>query len=62
MLVLTYFLLVRAFRSLLLPLKAIVMNLLSIGAAYGLMVVVFKWGWGERFGLIQFDQIEGWIR
>jgi RND superfamily putative drug exporter len=49
-LVLTYFLLVRAFRSLLLPMKAIV-----------LMVVVFKWGWGEPFGLIQFDQIEGWI-
>jgi RND superfamily putative drug exporter len=60
-LVLTYFLLVRAFRSLLLPLKAIVMNLLSVGAAYGLMVVAFKWGWGEPFGLIQFDQIEGWI-
>jgi putative drug exporter of the RND superfamily len=60
-LVLTYFLLVRAFRSVLLPLKAIVMNLLSIGAAYGLMVVAFKWGWGEPFGLIQFDQIEGWI-
>ena len=37
-LVLTYLLLLRAFRSLLLPLKAIVMNLLSIGAAYGLLV------------------------
>jgi len=60
-LVLTYFLLVRAFRSVVLPLKAIVMNLLSIGAAYGLLVAVFKWGLGERFGLISFDQIEGWI-
>jgi uncharacterized membrane protein YdfJ with MMPL/SSD domain len=60
-LLLTYILLVRAFRSLLLPLKAIVMNLLSIGAAYGLLVVAFKWGGGEPFGLIQFDQIEGWI-
>jgi len=57
----TYVLLVRAFRSLLLPLKAIVLNLLSIGAAYGLLVVVFKWGAGERFGLISYDQIEGWI-
>jgi RND superfamily putative drug exporter len=57
----TYVLLVRAFRSLLLPLKAIVLNLLSIGAAYGLMVVVFKWGAGEPFGLISYDQIEGWI-
>src|SRR5262249_11927546 len=37
----TYLLLMRAFRSLLLPLKAIVLNLLSIGAAYGLLVIVF---------------------
>ena len=57
----TYVLLVRAFRSLLLPLKAIILNLLSIGAAYGLLVVVFKWGAGERLGLISYDQIEGWI-
>ncbi|MEI7760909.1 MAG: MMPL family transporter [Thermoleophilia bacterium] len=57
----TYVLLVRAFRSLLLPLKAIVLNCLSIAAAYGLMVAVFKWGWGEPFGLISYDQIEGWI-
>ena len=60
-LLLTYILLVRAFRSLLLPLKAIVMNLLSIGAAYGLLVLAFKAGWGKPFGLQQFDQIEGWI-
>ena len=43
-LVLTYFLLLRAFRSLLLPLKAIILNLLAIGAAYGLLVAVFKYG------------------
>jgi RND superfamily putative drug exporter len=60
-LIATYVLLVRAFRSLLLPLKAIVLNLLSIGAAYGLLVVVFKWGAGEWAGLISYDQIEGWI-
>jgi putative drug exporter of the RND superfamily len=60
-LVLTYFLLLRAFRSLLLPLKAILLNLLSIGAAYGLLVVFFKFGAAEAFGLISFDQIEGWI-
>ncbi|MFN2472031.1 MAG: MMPL family transporter [Gaiellaceae bacterium] len=60
-LVLTYFLLLRAFRSVLLPLKAIVLNLLSIGAAYGLLVVVFKWGAGEWLGLTAYDQIEGWI-
>ena len=34
------------FRSLLVPLKAVVMNLLSIGAAFGLIVAVFQWGWG----------------
>jgi RND superfamily putative drug exporter len=60
-LLLTYLLLVRAFRSLVLPLKAILMNLLSIGAAYGLLVAFFKLGWGEPFGMTQFDQIEGWI-
>jgi RND superfamily putative drug exporter len=30
----------------LVPLKAVLLNLLSIGAAYGIMVVVFQWGWG----------------
>jgi uncharacterized membrane protein YdfJ with MMPL/SSD domain len=57
----TFVLLMRAFRSVVLPLKAIVLNLLSIGAAYGLLVVVFKWGAGEWAGLIAYDQIEGWI-
>jgi putative drug exporter of the RND superfamily len=60
-LVLTYVLLLRAFRSLLLPLKAIVLNLLSIGAAYGLLVLFFKFGPADSVGLIGFDQIEGWI-
>ena len=57
----TFVLLMRAFRSLVLPLKAIVLNLLSIGAAYGLLVIVFQWGAGEWAGLIAYDQIEGWI-
>jgi putative drug exporter of the RND superfamily len=60
-LLLTYVLLLRAFRSLLIPLKAILLNLLSIGAAYGLLVIFFKWGAADWFGLISFDQIEGWI-
>jgi uncharacterized membrane protein YdfJ with MMPL/SSD domain len=60
-LVATFVLLMRAFRSIVLPLKAIILNLLSIGAAYGLLVVVFKWGAGEWAGLIAYDQIEGWI-
>jgi putative drug exporter of the RND superfamily len=37
-----------AFRSLVLPLQAIAMNLLSVGAAYGLIVATFQWGWGEQ--------------
>jgi RND superfamily putative drug exporter len=61
-LVLTYLLLMRAFRSLLLPLKAVLLNLLSVGAAYGMLVVVFKWGVGhDTLGLYQFGQVEGWI-
>ena len=40
------------FRSLVVPLKAALMNLLSVGAAYGVMVMVFQWGWGaELIGL-----------
>ena len=35
------------FRSILVPLKAALMNLLSIGAAYGVIVAVFQWGWGK---------------
>ena len=42
-------------RSLLLPLKAILMNLLSIGAAYGVLVIVFQWGWLD--GLFGFQSI-----
>jgi RND superfamily putative drug exporter len=61
-LVLTYLLLMRAFRSLLLPLKAVILNLLSVAAAYGLLVVVFKWGVGNSvLGLYEFSQIEAWI-
>ncbi|CAM5602037.1 membrane protein [Streptomyces spiroverticillatus] len=44
----TYVMLARAFRSLLLPLKAIVLNLLSLGAVLGAMVVLWQWGWGTE--------------
>ncbi len=60
-LLVTYILLMRAFRSLLLPLKAIVLNLLAIGAAYGVLVAVFKWGAADWAGLISSPQIEAWI-
>jgi len=39
-------LLMMVFRSVWVPIKAVVMNLLSIGAAFGLIVAVFQWGWG----------------
>ena len=37
-----------AFRSLVIALKAAVLNLLSVGAAYGVVVAVFQWGWGSQ--------------
>ncbi|MGA9278454.1 MMPL family transporter [Ilumatobacter sp.] len=50
-LTLSFLLLMMVFRSILVPLKAVIMNLLSIGGAYGLVVVVFQWGWGiDIFG------------
>ncbi len=42
----SYLLLMVLFRSVLVPLKAAVLNLLSVAAAYGVLVMVFQWGWG----------------
>lgn len=59
---LTYLVLLRAFRSLVLPLKAVFLNLLTTAAVYGLLVAVFQWGIAaEAFGVEQTGQIEGWI-
>jgi RND superfamily putative drug exporter len=44
---LSFLLLMMVFRSILVPLKAALLNLLSIGAAYGVVVAVFQWGWGR---------------
>jgi RND superfamily putative drug exporter len=44
-LALSYLVLMVMLRSLLLPLKAVLMNLLSIGAAFGVLVAIFQWGW-----------------
>ncbi len=43
---LSFILLLLVFRSILVPIKAAILNLLSIGAAYGVLVMVFQWGWG----------------
>jgi len=45
---LTYVLLARAFRSLLLPLKAVILNLVSLGCAYGIIVFIFQQGHGSQ--------------
>jgi RND superfamily putative drug exporter len=59
---LSFVLLMMVFRSIVVPLKAILMNLLSVGASYGLLVAVFQHGFGaDLFGFQQTDVIEAWI-
>lgn len=59
---LSFIILTVAFRSIVIPATAILMNLLSVGAAYGLLVLVFQQGVGaELFGFIQVDVIESWL-
>jgi RND superfamily putative drug exporter len=61
-LVISYLLLLRAFRSVVLPIKAVFMNLLSVTATYGVLVLFFQHGWGaDLLGLKTSPQIEGWI-
>jgi RND superfamily putative drug exporter len=60
--ILSFLLLMAVFRSVAVPLKAAVMNLLSIGAAYGVIVAVFQWGWlGGFFGIGHTGPIDSWI-
>jgi RND superfamily putative drug exporter len=59
---LSFLLLMAVFRSILVPVKAAVMNLLSIGAAYGVIVAVFQWGWLKGVvGVGKTGPIESWI-
>ena len=59
---LSFLLLMVVFRSLLVALKAAVMNLLSIGAAYGVLVAVAQWGWcRELFGISAASPIVNWL-
>jgi RND superfamily putative drug exporter len=59
----TFILLARAFRSLLLPLKAIVLNILSVAAAWGVLVLVWQYGHGsdEIFGIAATGSIPSWL-
>jgi uncharacterized membrane protein YdfJ with MMPL/SSD domain len=59
---LSFILLTIAFRSIVVPATAIVLNLLSVGAAYGALILVFQKGVGdELFGFQQVDFIEAWV-
>ena len=60
---LTYILLMRAFKSVLLPLKAVILNLVSLGAAYGIIVFIFQKGHGaeEIWNVLATDSIISWI-
>src|SRR5690606_38861991 len=60
-LVLSFLLLMVVFRSLLVPLKAVVMNLLSIAAAYGIVVALFQWGWLSDLTGVAPAPIEPWM-
>jgi RND superfamily putative drug exporter len=60
--ILSFLLLMCVFRSIAVPLKAAIMNLLSVGAAYGVIVAVFQWGWaGSFFGIGKTGPIDPWI-
>ena len=56
-----WILLLVVFRSLLVPIKAVIMNLLSIAAAYGVIIAIFQWGWAkDLFGIGKAGPIESW--
>jgi RND superfamily putative drug exporter len=59
----TYVLLARAFRSLLLPLKAVLLNVLSVGAAFGVMVLLWQDGYGSQavWGIKSTGALTSWI-
>jgi RND superfamily putative drug exporter len=58
----SFLLLMVVFRSIAVPIKAAIMNLLSIGAAYGATVAVFQWGWGgSLFNIGKTGPIDPWI-
>jgi RND superfamily putative drug exporter len=60
--ILSFLLLMSVFRSIAVPVKAAVMNLLSIGAAYGVIVAVFQWGWlGSFFGIGRTAPVDPWV-
>ena len=60
-LIVSFLVLMAVFRSVAVALKAVLLNLLSIGAAYGVVVAVFQWGWGAGvLGLGEPGPVEAW--
>ena len=58
----SFLLLLLVFRSIIVPIKAIILNLLSVGATYGILVLIFQKGVGnELFGFQQAETIEAWL-
>jgi RND superfamily putative drug exporter len=60
--VLSFLLLMAVFRSIAVPVKAAIMNLLSVGAAYGVIVAIFQWGWlGSIVGIGKTAPVDPWV-
>ena len=58
----SFVLLTLIFRSLVVPVKSIIMNLLSVGASYGVVVAIFQWGWlADPLGFTKVPSIEAWL-
>ncbi len=56
-----FLLLLVMFRSVVIPVKSIILNLLSVGAAYGVLVMVFQWGWGVSLLGSEASTISSWL-
>ena len=60
-LAMAFLLLLVTFRSIVIPIKAIILNLLSVAAAFGVLTLVFQHGWGESIGMPHTTGIASWL-
>jgi RND superfamily putative drug exporter len=60
-LAMAFILLLMTFRSIVIPIKALVLNLISVAASYGLLTLLFQDGYGQRLGFEQTDGIVAWL-
>ena len=57
-----FILLLVSFRSIVIPVTAVILNLLSVGAAYGVIVALFQWGWGQSLlGFTSVHSVASWL-